>query len=280
VLTAATKGVDAIYRVTADVSERMRPATAAELEGTWRAPRALFGALGLVAADKVREESVTGTAVLISFTRTGTPAKALITGRAVRVEPTVGSARLDVDAAVLAALRALPPPPAPEWEAVARRLASAGCPTYALALADARLLDGPARRAVRATALGALRRPTARRSTSQPPPPAAPEPEPAPAAEARASEDEPWSCRSLCNMHMVEICNQDKALWQAHGRRWEATACGAMRDDDFLRTCYRQQWLSGTYHDECLAPCEGGSGGRDRLLHLLQSAGCLRTRAS
>jgi len=81
-------------------------------------------------------------------------------------------------------------------------------------------------------------------------------------------------------MHMIELCNRDKILWDSHGRRWEPTACGTMREEAFLKECYRQQWLSGAFHDACLVPCEREEEGRDRLLNLLQGAGCLRHHPS
>ena len=79
---------------------------------------------------------------------------------------------------------------------------------------------------------------------------------------------------------MVEICNQDKVLWDANRKRWEPTPCGSMRDDAFLQDCYRQQWLSGAFQESCVAPCERAVEGHDRLLGILQSAGCLRPRPS
>jgi hypothetical protein len=81
-------------------------------------------------------------------------------------------------------------------------------------------------------------------------------------------------------MHMVELCNKDKVLWNAHRRKWEPTPCGTMRDDGFLQECYRKQWLSGAFHDSCVAPCKRAADGRDRLLGILQSEGCLRPRTS
>src|SRR5438046_833728 len=99
------------------------------------------------------------------------------------------------------------------------------------------------------------------------------------ATPAQASEQQ-YSCSELCGMHMIELCNRDKSLWDSHGRRWEPTACGTMREEAFLKECYRQQWLSGAFHDACLVPCEREEEGRDRLLDLLQGAGCLRHHPS
>jgi hypothetical protein len=81
-------------------------------------------------------------------------------------------------------------------------------------------------------------------------------------------------------MHMVELCNRDKGLWDAHGRKWDTTSCGTMRSEGFLQDCYRRQWLSGAFHDACVSPCEGAAEGRERLLRILQEAGCLRPHRS
>ena len=147
-----------------------------------------------------------------------------------------------------------------------------------LAVAETRLTDRDARRHIRATALA---RPRARSSTppsearAHPAEPDAAEPETQETQEA-PRPDERYSCRTLCRMHMVELCNRDKALWDAHGQKWDTTSCGTMRPEGFLQDCYRRQWLSGAFHDACLSPCEGRAEGRERLLRILQEAGCLR----
>jgi hypothetical protein len=98
-------------------------------------------------------------------------------------------------------------------------------------------------------------------------------------AEAPAAEDnDKFSCRSLCSLHMVEICNNDRALWSSNRSTWEATACGRKRDEAFLQDCYRQQWLNGAYESACVVPCEGSPEGRNRLISILQDAGCSRPR--
>jgi hypothetical protein len=223
-------------------------------------------------------ESVDGHAVLTTFRRSVDDVRAPIARTVTRSSPSLGGPRLDVAAAVVEAIRALPVPASPEWEPVARWLAASGCPSLALVLCESRVPE-TSRRGVRTTALAALRRGGGRQASKPAIVDDAPAVSPdAPAADAAPPGDERWSCRNLCTMHMVEICNQDKALWDAHGRRWEPTACGSMREEEFLRTCYRQQWLSGAYHDACLVPCE--QDGRDRLLHVLQAEGCLRQRAS
>jgi hypothetical protein len=109
------------------------------------------------------------------------------------------------------------------------------------------------------------------------------------AARERAAGEEPtapvgtdeeaaarYSCQRLCSLHMVELCNNDKVLWSAHRVKWEATVCGERREEPFLQDCYRRQWLSGTFRDGCLRPCEGTAGGRDQLLMILKQAGCVR----
>lgn len=103
-------------------------------------------------------------------------------------------------------------------------------------------------------------------------------------AAAASSEDgakeqvQKETCGTLCGMHMVEICNNDKALWNSHRTTWQATPCGARRQETFLEECYRQQWLSGTFHDACVQPCEATAEGRERLMSILRGAGCLRPR--
>jgi len=94
------------------------------------------------------------------------------------------------------------------------------------------------------------------------------------AVERQAKEDR-YSCQVLCGLHMVELCNNDKVLWNRSGQSWEASPCGKRRTEPFLVECYRQQWLTGTFHDSCLLPCEGAADGRDKLMRILQGAGCI-----
>jgi hypothetical protein len=75
---------------------------------------------------------------------------------------------------------------------------------------------------------------------------------------------------------MVELCNNDRTLWSQHGSRWESTRCGLRRSETFLEDCYRMQWLSGTYEQSCIRPCEESADGRTRLLAVLRRSGCLR----
>ncbi|HJQ85785.1 MAG TPA: hypothetical protein VKA21_16980, partial [Candidatus Binatia bacterium] len=106
---------------------------------------------------------------------------------------------------------------------------------------------------------------------------AAPAAEPVAAAPIAPS---PPPCEVLCDMHMVELCNNDRALWVEHRARWETTRCGTRRHEAFLESCYRQQWQSGTFRDACLVPCETSSEGRTRLEGILRRAGCLQPDAS
>jgi hypothetical protein len=69
-------------------------------------------------------------------------------------------------------------------------------------------------------------------------------------------------------------------LWSFNRRKWEATRCGAKREDEFLVECYRQQWVSGTFQDSCLTPCETDPEGRERLRSILKGAGCFAHGAS
>src|SRR5437016_3033385 len=201
VLTAITRQVDAVYRVSLDYVERSRPATATETAELGPLARG-FRVVGLAAA------GLTSTAG----------------GRVVRT-------------AALATIR----------EAVKRRPRRA----------DDDAAHGLAPEVPETSAPDAA----AKAGSS--------------AAPAQASEQQ-YSCSELCGMHMIELCNRDKSLWDSHGRRWEPTACGTMREEAFLKECYRQQWLSGAFHDACVVPCEGQSEGRDHLLNLLQGTGCLR----
>ena len=273
VLTALVRHVDAIYRVTVDRSERMRPLAPGEASSHGRVAGAVLGALRLAAPDSVREESVTGTVVVSTFGAARAVRGVPVSRTLVSIEPTVLTRRLDAAAVIGEKLRALPPPPAPAWDVVAARLIADRCPFLALAVHETQV--APARPDLRRRALAAARPPARRpaRATTVPSSvPAAESPAPPP--------DDRYSCTNLCRMHMVEICNKDRVLWDAHRKRWEPTACGSMREEAFLQDCYRQQWLSGAFHDSCVEPCEQAPEGRDRLLGILQSAGCLRPRPS
>jgi hypothetical protein len=277
VAVALAHGVDAVWRVTADRTERVRPLDPAEeRSGTLHA---VATAVRFARRGVAREESVVGTIATNGFAPHGestVPFARTVT----HVEPGPFTSRLDATSVVVDTVRGVEPPAPPAWEAVARRMLHEGCPALALAIADARLAGNPGR-AVRAgavQALAATARPRAGTPTSGA---SKSEPSATPTDEASAApvDDRP-SCRALCNMHMVELCNQDRSLWDANRRTWEATPCGTMRDEDFLQSCYRKQWLSGAFHDACLRPCEATAEGRDQLVRILQGAGCLRPRRS
>jgi hypothetical protein len=170
-----------------------------------------------------------------------------------------------IDELVAAGIRSLDAPAYPLWDGLARRLLARGCPLGALAVYDARLRDRPGSRDVLRAALADAAPPPAAVAATEPPADA-PAPEPT----------ERVSCKTLCELHMVELCNNDRELWSRHRASWEATPCGRMRMEPFLRECYQRQWITGTFHDACIVPCERDGGGRARLLHLLQGEGCAR----
>jgi hypothetical protein len=281
VALALAHGVDAVWRITADRVERARPLDAAEAADASGALHALATTVRFAHRGVAREESVVGSLVTNGFGPHG-ERSAPIARTVTHVEPGPFTSRVDATAVVVDAVRGVELPGPPAWEAVSRRMLRDGCPALALAIADARLAGAPGR-AVRAGAVQALAGTARPQRAGKRTPAPKPEPEPpaTPTDEAIAPpvDDRP-SCRALCNMHMVELCNQDRSLWDANRRTWETTPCGTMRDEDFLQSCYRQQWLSGAFHDACLRPCEATAEGRDQLLRLLQGAGCLRPRRS
>jgi hypothetical protein len=95
-----------------------------------------------------------------------------------------------------------------------------------------------------------------------------------------APGEESHSCNALCSMHMVELCNNNKVLWNTNHAKWEAAPCGTRREEPFLMECYRQQWLAGTFDNACMRPCESTPDGRDRLIRLLRGSGCFRLKPS
>jgi len=301
VLTAITRQVDAVYRVSLDYVERSRPATATETAELGPLARG-FRAVGLAAPGTVREATTKGSVDALLFTARRGSRPIPVVRTATQVEPSALTPRPDVAALASEALRDIPPFRAPEWDTVARRLVASGCPFVALALADAGLTSARAGRAVRTAALATIREAAKHRvrradddaahglkrgEAPELPEASAPDAAADAGSSAGGSSGTPapapaqqYSCSTLCGMHMIELCNRDKILWDSHGRRWEPTACGTMREEAFLKECYRQQWLSGAFHDACLVPCEREEEGRDRLLDLLQGAGCLRHHPS
>jgi hypothetical protein len=208
---------------------------------------------------------------------------------------------MDVGAAVSEALRQLPPVHPPEWDGFARRLVSAGCPLLAVAVYESALKSPALPRDLKKAAVAAMTRSLGQRGARQMAEPAkvkrpaqgvdAAREETVARAEGEEQTSQPratetpdateppappsYSCPTLCELHMVELCNRDTVLWNSHRKKWEPTPCGTKRDEPFLKDCYQQQWLTGAFHNSCVVPCEGTSEGRERLLHLLEGAGCL-----
>src|SRR6266850_1534989 len=218
----------------------------------------------------------------------------------------------DIGAVVGEALKALPPPRDPQWDAAARRLVSSGCPFLALAVSDMRPGLASSHHGIRTAALSAMREDVDRRAAIQLAAETTEQFESAlrdgrldtaasilaryaalPAsrretvdqltsaleaaratAATRGTAEGRSSCSALCAMHMVDICNRDRALWDSHRKPWEQTACGTMRTEAFLKECYQQQWLSGAFHEGCIVPCQRTAEGRERLIAILRGAGC------
>jgi hypothetical protein len=283
VLVALASNTDAVYRVRLDATASTRPASAADLTSPAAQPRGVGRVLSALRRDAphtVREESVAGSVALSSFAGDANPPAVRIDRRAVGFIPGAPQAPLDAAAIARQALRKLPAPPAPQWEAHARRLVGVGCPLLAMAVAEARLGSGRTFRSVQSASVEAMRRSAGLRAARTPVrdsptsgvsrEPSVPEPELTP-----AEPDGPLACSDLCGMHMVELCNNDRALWIEHRTRWEATPCGTRRNDPFLEECYRQQWLSGIFEVSCVTPCETSAEGRERLESMLRRAGCL-----
>jgi hypothetical protein len=293
VLTGAMHGLDGVYAVSLDRTERSRPATAAELASPSRRSRplvALLGLLHLAQPRTVREESLSGSMSVTGFTSLRDARRVAIARTVTQLEPTGRTPRLDVAAVIAEAVRELPAPKAPRWERVARELVSAGCPFLALVVYEDRLKPAGSHADVRRAALSAMaprvakpgerarRKGGAPQEAREPETPSQPEDQPEAPSQAEASGTrQDFSCAALCRMHMVQLCNNDKGLWSEHRRAWETTSCGAMREEEFLQECYRRQWLNGTFEDACVRPCENSSEGREKLIGILRRAGCVQS---
>src|SRR5262245_40771702 len=280
--------VDAVYRVTAEYARRTRPL--GEGERTTRGAPGLgvrtLGVVGLAHPDTVVEEEVRGNVSVTTFTaHRASPPRALAR-KLERVHPTAFTPALDIAAVVTEAIARLPPFAAPQWDALARKLVTVGCPLLALAVQEARLgATSAVARGVRRDALAAIRRSAGTRtpkkvagndSAAEAWPAWGASPEPVDGNQAAGSEagERAYSCDELCSIHMVELCNGEKTLWISNNTKWQATSCGTRRDEPFLQDCYRRQWLSGTFRDACVRPCESNAEDRDNLVRLLQTAGC------
>jgi hypothetical protein len=280
VLIAFASNTDAVYRVVLDAAAHTRTVTDADRKSEAARPRGLPGVLATLRGGEpqaVREESVDGSVALLVFSRDASPTRVPVKGRAARFEPGAPSTLLDPAALAARELRKLPHPRTPEWEAYARRLVGAGCPLLAMSVAEARLGTGTTFKSVRSAALDSMRRIGERRAARVAGPDVATRgvAKDPPLEETPAPSPPEQTCSELCAMHMVELCNNDRALWIQNRARWEATPCGTRRTDAFLEECYRQQWQSGTFEEACVTPCETTPEGRERLQSILRQAGCL-----
>jgi hypothetical protein len=275
--TAIAERSDVILRMKLEGHTTARPATDADRKQLGRSGfGAMLSAVGL-GDDTVYETKLDGTVERITFPGAVTTAKQRVkwTGRRLGRKdtappPTVGEA-------LGKALDAMPALPAAKWESLARGFVTGGCPVLG-ATVGATFLDGAAERRIRTAAVAALgpaRTPEPTETVEATPPPA---PEPAPEVATKPA-DPTYSCATLCTMHMVELCNNDRVLWTQNGARWENTRCGVRRSEEFLAACYRMQWLSGTYEQSCVQPCESGDDGRVRLMAMLRRSGCIRSES-
>lgn len=256
------------YRLVLRRRATTRPATRVERDDPsvngGRTAR-LLGALGLADRGHVDEVRLDGELIATTFGQEAATTRLRIAAADRAPVTPIGGASLDVAEVVGRAIEGLAPPPYPLWDALARRLLGRGCSLAALAVYDARLRHRPASRDVLRAALG---------SDDAPAPAAAPVAIATPGA-TPGVEPGP-TCQALCELHMVELCNNDRELWTLHHAEWQATPCGQRRLEPFLRECYQRQWLMGTLQEACIAPCRRADDGRARLLHLLQAEGCMR----
>jgi hypothetical protein len=218
----------------------------------------------------VLEEKLAGSLTMSVFTEDRSPKPIQLARTATQPSVHGAASRIDVATAVREALEKLPPLGEPQWGAFATRLVSSRCPLLAVAVAESHLKKEP-RQQITTAALAAMKRqergaPPARRVSRR---------EGASPKKKGPQPGEAYSCNDLCALHMVELCNNDKVLWTYYRRTWETTPCGTKRKDAFLAECYEQQWMSGTYQESCVTPCETDPEGRGRLLDILESAGCI-----
>ena len=278
--TAVAERANTILRIRLDAKTASHPATEAERKELGES--ALSGVLAAVGLGEVTvyETQLDGTIERTTFPGSPTTARQRIRWSGRRLGKKDVTPPVSVRDALAQAIAKLPAPAPARWEPIARGLVSGGCPVLAVAVADTFLDDGAPRRRIRAAALGVLGQSTPRAGT--PPaetatatPDVAPAPDPVPDTSSTTTESG-YSCTSLCTLHMVELCNNDRMLWTQNGARWENTRCGVRRSETFLENCYRMQWLSGTYERSCVQPCERRTEGRERLMALLRQSGCIR----
>jgi hypothetical protein len=284
VATAVAERAEIVFRVKLDARTTARPAT--DKDRADLGPKGfdkVLSVVGLGGGDTVYETTLGGSVERVTFPGTTTTARRAVHWVDRRIGKSGDAPPPSVEGALRDAFDALPASGAARWEPVARGLVSGGCPSLGVAVADTFLDDAAVRRRIHAAAEAFLRADAKRGETTvaQGDAVASNEPEPAPAAEPPAdvtsAPEAGYSCTTLCSLHMVELCNNDRTLWTQHGSRWENTRCGTRRSEAFLTDCYRMQWLSGTYERACMRPCEENDEGRSRLIALLRRSGCLKT---
>jgi hypothetical protein len=287
-ITAVAEHAEMLLRIQLDATVRAHDATAEER--TELAPKAgldgMLSSMGLDGNNTVYETTLDGTIERTTFPGSTTVVKHRVRWSGRRLGPRDDATPPSVRDALARALGAMPTASPPRWDALARGFVTSGCPVVGTAVADAFAGDEAAKRRVRTAATGALGPIAKREEPSVPtelaaaPPAETAAADPAPADPAPApvpdTPEPALSCPSLCTLHMVELCNNDRTLWSQHGSRWESSRCGVRRSETFLEDCYRMQWLSGTYEQSCIRPCEESAEGRTRLVAMLRRSGCLR----
>ena len=264
---------DAYYRLHVDRTDTASEASAEEratVPGARRATAAALLGIGLAAKGSAHAAELSGELTVATFGPSPEMRSIPVRAAAREVDP-LGKVRIDVGDALATAAAKLSSPPYPHWNVLARRQLAAGCRMTALAVYDARLRARADSRGIADQALGR----TPKRPARTPAPVVASVPSPSLAPQDVPAEER-LTCRALCEIHMVELCNNDRDLWSRHQQLWESTPCGQRRSETFLRDCYQRQWLSGTFDEACMAPCERSADGRARLLHMLQGGGCTR----
>ena len=280
VLASVEANVAGIYRVTLDRTEHSRTASEVDLSSVSTGRRAFIRFLVATHGSGpavVRDEVLFGTLTATPFVSQGGVKTVRIGRTAGHVEPAMLPSRLDAGAVVAEATDELALPREPDWDGFTARLLASGCPVLAAIASEMRPVSTAQQRRIRTAALAAVSPLDPRQ-----PRPTAAEPPPTSESDANASsgsEFESYSCRDLCGLHMIEVCNHNRVLWEYYGVRWEATPCGTKRAEPFLNECYREQRLNGTYYTSCVRPCEDMQEDRDRLTKMLQSAGCLQPRS-
>jgi hypothetical protein len=282
IVTAVAERAAMIVRIRLDAKTKSRRASPADRATLARKSGAagVFTALGL-GGDTVHETTLDGTVERTTFPGVTTTVRKKAHTAERRLAARDDAAPRPLREALAPALAAMPPPKANRWDVVARGLVTGGCPVLGAAVADVFLDDGAAKHRIRTAAVGVLHGASAKReepSTSTASVEADATGVDSPTSEASAetavNPADP-TCAVLCSLQMVQLCNNDRALWNQHGSRWQSTRCGTRRSETFLADCYRMQWLSGTYDRACIRPCEDTADARSRLVAVLRRSGCL-----